>query len=116
MLSTSNPTPNPNRLSFFLFLTGVFNGEPYFKSIIQWLAASQAGRDVVYFPFETKMQPLADSLTRLNKRLQQRQPAPATVGEVFTAMEEFVEEAARTPSLERMRRLHNHIADRFPEP
>ena len=61
-------------------LSGAFGGDPYLKSVLQWLAASQSGRDMQYFTFND--QSLAASLERLSTLY----AGSATVGDVFGAL------------------------------
>merc|ERR1712117_394126 len=48
---------------------GVFGGDPQLKSLLQWLAASRAGRELVYFPFgDERVKDLAEVIQAIQDR------------------------------------------------
>eukprot|EP00931_Biecheleriopsis_adriatica_P095530 TRINITY_DN69126_c0_g1_i1.p1 TRINITY_DN69126_c0_g1~~TRINITY_DN69126_c0_g1_i1.p1 ORF type:complete len:458 (+),score=122.28 TRINITY_DN69126_c0_g1_i1:52-1425(+) len=59
---------------------GAFGGSIPVKALVQWLAASEGGRRLCYFPFDSQVGP---ELQELSKALV---GAKATVGQVFTAL------------------------------
>ncbi|XP_065332059.1 poly(ADP-ribose) glycohydrolase-like isoform X2 [Cloeon dipterum] len=63
---------------------GVFGGDPKLKSVLQLLAASECGRDLVYFTFRDKS--LIEPLYELHSLLLQTE---ATVGEVYRNLMEY---------------------------
>jgi len=65
---------------------GAFGGDPQLKSLLQWAAASQAGRGVRYFPFADRR---AAGLGELAGRLAR---ARWTVGRLVTALLRYAEE------------------------
>lgn len=50
--------------------SGVFQGDAHLKALIQWMAASQAGRRMLYFPYESPA--LGRDLTELSKAMVNR--------------------------------------------
>lgn len=58
---------------------GAFGGDKYLKTLIQWLAASRAGRDVKYFTF-TKDQEFSQRQTQLAEKLRDQN---VTVGTLY---------------------------------
>ncbi|CAB3361186.1 Hypothetical predicted protein [Cloeon dipterum] len=63
---------------------GVFGGDPKLKSVLQLLAASECGRDLVYFTFRDKS--LIEPLYDLHSLFLQKE---ATVGEVYRNLMEY---------------------------
>lgn len=59
---------------------GAFEGCPELKAVLQWLAASEGRRSLLYFPFELKIGP---ELVQLSHDFCQ---AGVTVGELYTAL------------------------------
>lgn len=55
---------------------GVFGGDARLKSLLQWMASSKAGREVLYFPFGD---PRVDGLAETSARLLE---AKVTVGQL----------------------------------
>mmetsp|Transcript_51464 Transcript_51464/g.122388 ORF Transcript_51464/g.122388 Transcript_51464/m.122388 type:complete len:565 (+) Transcript_51464:102-1796(+) len=82
---------------------GVFRGFTPLKAMLQWLAASQGERKLVYFPFD---EPIRDDLLDVSQLLTQQQEA--TVGQLFGAVLELAQEA-NTP--EGAARLHSNFFD-----
>ncbi len=64
---------------------GVFGGDKKLKTIIQWLAASQAGRNVKYYTFDSDKE-LFLQQTKITEALLSRK---MTVGEVFKILVSF---------------------------
>lgn len=69
---------------------GVFGGSRSLKFVIQWLAASAAGRNLIYcFLGDIELQSQANSLMlRINER-----PMVTTVGDVYTALKSVIRNA-----------------------
>merc|ERR1711864_32534 len=63
---------------------GAFGGDPRLKLVIQWLAASEAGRDITYFTFDDK-----DLVLEAGKMYDELVEAGATVGRVYKLVREF---------------------------
>lgn len=61
---------------------GAFGGDKYLKTIIQWLAASRAGREVRYFTF-TKDQEFSERQLQLVGKLQDKN---VTVGKLYSLL------------------------------
>ncbi|CAE7947162.1 Parg [Symbiodinium sp. KB8] len=79
---------------------GAFGGCVELKAILQWLAASEASRQLLYFPYDVPLGPalseLADTLTRQG----------ATVGSLFTAL-------TSEPTARRSQDLFEHLRERL---
>jgi len=59
---------------------GVFGGAVRLKAVLQWLAASEGGRQMRYFPFDQNIGP---EIARISNRFCK---AKVTVGQLFTAL------------------------------
>merc|ERR1712014_443842 len=64
---------------------GVFGGCTVLKAVLQWLAASQGGRQIRYFPFD---EPIGEALQELSEDFCK---AGRTVGDVFGALRDLGE-------------------------
>eukprot|EP01122_Echinamoeba_exundans_P000608 TRINITY_DN10533_c0_g1_i1.p1 TRINITY_DN10533_c0_g1~~TRINITY_DN10533_c0_g1_i1.p1 ORF type:complete len:473 (+),score=82.03 TRINITY_DN10533_c0_g1_i1:356-1774(+) len=60
---------------------GAFRGDRPLKAVLQWLAASEAGRDTLYYSF--KQADVTDPFAKLVKTLRQRE---VTVGQCYRAL------------------------------
>lgn len=70
---------------------GVFNGDPLLKCLIQWIAASQARRDVIYCWY-----PLAVSIS--SEELTALRIAFPTVGRLFKALLSALQRSGSPPN------------------
>ena len=78
---TDEPPPQESTRAFATgkWGCGVFGGDPQLKSVLQWLAASVAGRPVLFFPFSDA--PLAAALAALVAALA-TSARPVSVGQL----------------------------------
>lgn len=67
---------------------GAFGGEPRLKAIIQWMAASVAGRDMVYFTFD-KSNNLLEDLKEIHKLITSTNPS---IGRVWKTLVEYYQD------------------------
>jgi len=78
---------------------GAFGGCVELKAILQWLAASEGSRQLLYFPYDV---PLGPALMELTENLTRR---GATVGSLFTAL-------TSEPMARRGEDLFEHLRER----
>lgn len=76
---------------------GVFGGSSLLKAVLQWLAASQGGRQIRYFPFD---EPIGEALQELSDDFCKSQ---RTVGDVFAALRDLNEVRRQDELLPRLR-------------
>lgn len=79
---------------------GAFNGDPRLKAVIQWMAASQAQRDVHYFTFNDRR------VNDLEDFIQKAEPKGLTVSDLYNAIMSYHNTNATNSS-----NLFQHILD-----
>jgi len=85
---------------------GAFNGNPRFKSLLQLMAASVAGRDLTYLTFGDA--PLRDDLIKVYRYLRERD---VTVGQLYRALVVYGRlHGNRSPRPCVLSFLHSHFA------
>ncbi|XP_014677829.1 PREDICTED: poly(ADP-ribose) glycohydrolase-like, partial [Priapulus caudatus] len=72
---------------------GAFRGDPHLKSLIQLMAAAQAGRDLCYFTFGDTA--LRDSIWEMYRFLQRRR---ATTGDILALLKRYEQLCAEKSS------------------
>ena len=82
---------------------GAFEGDPRLKALLQWMAASAAGRDLVYFTFRKPA--LQKDLARLNQWVATEQATVSKLWDLLMQYTKVVQENAGTT-------LYNFIIDR----
>lgn len=81
MTTSSTPSGHPTAVATGNWGCGAFGGDKRLKALLQWLAASAAGRDVVYFTFDDVS--LQEDMHILQQKLVDCQ---ATVGAVWQVL------------------------------
>ncbi|XP_038639175.1 poly(ADP-ribose) glycohydrolase isoform X2 [Scyliorhinus canicula] len=86
---------------------GVFGGDARLKSLLQMMAAAEAGRDVVYFTFGDRE--LMTEIYEMHKFLIEKEQ---TVGHIYRLLERYSSEVCRSCSFSRPHiKLYNFIYD-----
>ncbi|XP_041032188.1 poly(ADP-ribose) glycohydrolase isoform X2 [Carcharodon carcharias] len=86
---------------------GAFRGDARLKSLLQMMAAAEAGRDVVYFTFGDRE--LMTEIYDMHKFLTEKEQ---TVGHIYRLLERYCSEVCRSCSLPRPQvKLYNFIYD-----
>lgn len=67
----------------------IYTGDKEFKSFLQLIAASEAGRDMIYFTFKTGT--LHSDMMEIHHLVKSK-----TVGDLFKAVEEYEEHFSKT--------------------
>lgn len=77
---------------------GAFNGDPYLKTLIQVVAASEAGRDLLYFAFNDEQ--LKRDYREIRRLLATVQGGGLTVAELYQMTLEYGDLRRQVPSLD----------------
>lgn len=85
---------------------GVYNGDPYLKTLIQIVAASEMGRDILYFAFNEEQ--LRKDYEEIGRLLEDQ--SQLTVAELYQMTLEFGDLKRQMPKLNLLRFLSSKLA------